>query len=455
MPRSFAAMPRVRAVFPCLLAALWLAGCAPAPKPIPPVPAAPVLDLVRIPQDPAFFASGPGKDRPLLTPDVKAVLADDFVQTFFKPWRQPGKPVARRDVAAPFREYAASPGFGADNLPNPPDFAPRIEASAGLENYPNLNRPAVTVDAADLRALPTMAPSYLDPTKPGEGYPFDYLQYSRIPPDTPLMARHASRDGKWLFVELASGQGWLPSSAVAYVNESFMAAFQTGTYAAFIREGVDIPLDDGSGALRGGLGTVFPVQSQSPSGFIGLAAVRQGAFARLAQCTVPAGQAAIIPMAATEEDIAGLARELIGQTYGWGGLDGKRDCSLMVRDLFTPLGVWLPRNSAAQAKAAPSVSLEGLTPEQKEQTILRLGVPFLTLITLPGHIGLYIGAFDGHPVMLHDIWGVRTLDAGGREGRRVIGKTVITTLTPGRELSDYDRDKNIIGRVNGMTFLGR
>jgi cell wall-associated NlpC family hydrolase len=438
-----------------LLAALWLAGCArPVPAPVPPVPP-PVLDLARIPQDPAFFASGPDKDRPLLAPDVKAMLADDFVQAFFKPWRQPGQPVARREVDAPFREYAANPGFGADNQPNPLDFAPRIEAGAGLESYPNLSRPAVTVEAADLRALPTMAPSYLDPTKPGEGYPFDYLQYSRIPPDTPLLAWHASRDGQWLFVELASGQGWLPSSAVAYVDDSFMAAFQTGTYAALIREGVDIPLDDASGALRGGLGTVFPVLGQGPAGLTGLTAVRQGAVARLARVTVPAGQAAVIPLDPTEADIAGLARQLIGQTYGWGGLDGKRDCSLMVRDLFTPLGVWLPRNSAAQAKAAPSISLEGLSPEQKEQTILRLGVPFLTLITLPGHIGLYIGAFDGHPVMLHDIWGVRTLDASGREGRRVIGRTVITTLTPGRELPDYDTGKNIIGRVNGMTFLGK
>jgi len=455
MLRKFAAMPPLRALFPCLWAALWLAGCAPVPKPIPPGPEAPVQDLVRIPQDPAFFASAPDKDRPLLAPDLKAALADDFIQAFFKPWRQPGKPVAKRDATAPFREYAASPGFGADNLPNPSDFAPRLEAEAGLESYPNLSRPAITVAAADLRALPTMAPSYLDPTKPGEGYPFDYLQYARIPQNTPLLARHASRDGRWLFVELASGQGWLPSSAVAYVDGAFMAAFQTGSYAAFIREGVVDPLDGDSGQMRGGLGTVFPVQSQGPAGLVGLAAVRQGANARAAQFTAPPGQAALIPMDATPANIAATARELIGQTYGWGGLDGKRDCSLMVRDLFTPFGLWLPRNSAAQAKAGAASSLVGLTPEQKEQTILSQGVPFLTLITLPGHIGLYIGSFEGRPVMLHDIWGVRTMSADGVEGRRVIGKTVITTLTPGRELPDYDRDKNVIGRVNGMTFLGR
>ncbi|MBF0482672.1 MAG: SH3 domain-containing protein, partial [Desulfovibrionaceae bacterium] len=434
---------------------------APVPKPPPAGPQTHVHGLPRMPQDPAYCANGPGKDRPLLTAHAKAALADDFIQAYFAPWRGGAKPVAKRDAAAPFRAFAASPGYAADNLPNPPDFAAQLEANAGLPSYPNLNRPAVTVEAAALRALPTMAPSYLDPSRPGEGYPFDYLQYANVPQNTPLTARHASRDGQWIFVEMAMGQGWLPSSAVAFVDEAFMSAFQTGSYAAFIREGVDLALADANGRLRGGLGSVFPVESQGaigPSGASGLtalAAVRQGDRARLAHCAVGADQAALIPLEATPANIAAAARQLIGQTYGWGGLDGKRDCSLMVRDLFTPFGVWLPRNSSAQAKAAPSTSLAGLTPEQKEQAILRDGVPFLTLITLPGHIGLYIGTFEGRPVMLHDIWGVRTRDATGSEGRRVIGATVITTLTPGRELPDYDRDRNIIGRVDGMTFLGR
>jgi hypothetical protein len=455
VPERHFPLAKPRACLACLLAALWLWGCA-KPAPVaPPVAPGEVADLVRIPQDPAYFASGPDKDRELLAPPLAAALADDFFQAHFKPWRQNARPAAKRDVLGPFRQYAAAPGYGKSGAQNPPDFAPRLEALAGLGNYPNLGRPGLTLEPSDLRALPTETPSYLDPSKPGEGYPFDYLQYSRIPAQTPVMVRHASRDGQWFYVEMGSGQGWLPSRAVAFADEAFMAAFQTGAYAALIRENVAIPLNGTGAALRGGLGTVFPVKNRDASGLAGLAGVRDGAYARLVSFAVPAGLAEIVPMVATKASVAALARELSGQVYRWGGLDDGRDCSLMLRDLFTPLGVWLPRNSAAQAKAAPFVSLAGLSAREKEQAILDQAAPFATLIYLPGHIGLYVGAFEGAPVMFHNVWGVRTVSAGGGEGRKVIGRAVITTLAPGRELPDYDRGKSILERVEGMTMLGR
>lgn len=162
-----------------------------------------------------------------------------------------------------------------------------------------------------------------------------------------------------------------------------------------------------------------------------------------------------MPLAATPRRIAQVADRMMGQTYGWGGIDDKRDCSSMVRDLFTPFGIFLPRNSSAQAKAGPTMSLEGLTPAQKEEALLSRGIPFLTLVWMRGHIMLYVGEFQGRPAVYHNIWGLRTLEPDGREGRLVLGRAVITTLRAGEEVPEVKPERLLVNRVLALTFLAR
>lgn len=159
------------------------------------------------------------------------------------------------------------------------------------------------------------------------------------------------------------------------------------------------------------------------------------------------------PLPLTGWNVSRIGGELMGQPYGWGGFLGKRDCSATVRDLLSPFGIWLPRNSAAQARAGTFVSFEGMGRAEKEETLLRDGVPFATLVAMRGHIMLYVGERGGRPLVLHNTWGLRTREEG-KEGRHIIGKTVITTLTPGRGLRDLDPERGfLVDRVTGMTLL--
>lgn len=99
--------------------------------------------------------------------------------------------------------------------------------------------------------------------------------------------------------------------------------------------------------------------------------------------------------------------------------------------------------------------LDQLNPREREQAILQSGAPFATLVAMPGHILLYIGQRNGRAVMLHNIWGVRTRDPEKGEGRRVIGRMVVTTLEPGLELPSVDPKTTLLNRVNGMTLLAK
>jgi hypothetical protein len=84
------------------------------------------------------------------------------------------------------------------------------------------------------------------------------------------------------------------------------------------------------------------------------------------------------------------------------------------------------------------VNLQGLDPEQKEKIILEKGVPYLSLLWRKGHVMLYIGEHNGRALIFHNIWGIKTKDLTGKEGRKIIGQAVITTLRPGDELRCID-----------------
>ncbi len=166
-------------------------------------------------------------------------------------------------------------------------------------------------------------------------------------------------------------------------------------------------------------------------------------------------EAAAFPLPLSSGALASLADGMMGRPYAWGGLYQERDCSATVRDLFIPFGLWLPRNSAQQARAGRVISLENLTPEEKEQAVLRQGVPFLTLLWMQGHVMLYIGEFRGRPLVLQNLWGIKTRRWGGGEGRRVVGRVVVTTLSPGMELPDIALPEgDLRWGLKGMTLLG-
>jgi cell wall-associated NlpC family hydrolase len=203
------------------------------------------------------------------------------------------------------------------------------------------------------------------------------------------------------------------------------------------------------------LGSIFPLKQEQAHGHIALVPGRnEQGKAVLQEAFFSKAQAEAFPLQATPEKIAELASGLMGQSYGWGGLYENRDCSAMLKDLFAPFGIWLPRNSKYQAKRGRVLELEGLSAAEKQSLIMEKGRPLQTLIYMPGHIMLYLGSRQGQPVVLHNMWGLRTQDFWGHEGRKVVGRTVITTLQPGRGLPGLNRDQgNLLQQVKSMNIL--
>ncbi len=440
-----------RTIMTTIIAAvlLLITGCAPD------LLSRDIRDLEQMPQTPISYLDTLTAHQPLLSADEQQKQAIDLLERHFIPWHTD---LPLESTNSPFWaiDWIEKKMVFGENLR--PVGQARIQTLINLtsrETYPSLNRRAITVRRSDLRALPTPKPLFNNPAKAGAGFPFDNLQHSSVPANTPLHVSHISEDGAWVFAETTWVYGWLPVNDLAWIDEEFARGFETGHYLAPIQD--QVPVYDAGGLFRfnSGMGALFPLINTGPARHEVLIAIAdEDRQALLTKAVVPLDSGEVFPLPLTSGQLASLAGHMVGQAYSWGGSLADRDCSSTIRDLFVPFGLWLPRNSSKQAKQGTVIPLSELSPNQREKHLIDEGIPFLTLVRIPGHIMLYIGTHEDRAAVLHTIWGLRTQDLWGNDGRWVVGKTVITTLEPGMERSTLTLGiSNLRQRVESMNIL--
>lgn len=442
-----------------------LTGCAAKQAPQPPQPPAPVQAeiptlpetvpevLLHVPQ--RVEQAVPLSDEPLLGLAEQIVLHERALERFFAPWDLALTSIPAKEAFWGTAAYGSKQGYAENLQPYPRERWDTVVALQDMAFYPSMAAPAIVTRNTALRVLPSLRPFFLDPSLPGEGFPFDYFQNSALWLGTPVFISHESRDRAWVYVETAFTSGWVRHEDVALTDEPFRKGYRTRVMAAVRAD--DTPLIGGGRYLgQAHIGAIFPLHARTGQDLVVKVPLRDAdGRAQVGLAQLGTLQAAPMPLPLTSRAVAGLADAMAGQLYGWGGLYENRDCSSTLRDLFLPFGIWLPRNSSQQARQGErQISLEGLNAEQKLSTIRSQGKPFLSLISMPGHIGLYLGTDPrGEPLLLHNIWGVRTVLPDGGTGRAVIGRLAISTLRPGEDRPDV-RWGAFLDRIRGMAILG-
>lgn len=435
-----------------LSGAVFASGCATQPK-LPPQPqnaAGEIRDVEVIPQNLSVFARQAGGNALLRSQEAAEKDMQYFRRRFFAPWES-GKPSRSvlREFEAVLNRLPGKRGYAENFHPWSDAAWEKMRHNAALDEVSGQGRPAIAAENADLRLAPTAKPCFARMEGAGQGWPFDDFQQSSVAVGTPLMVYHASRDGAWLLVQSPMAWGWMQAGSVAFADDALQSMWKSASLGAVVKEGVSLKRGGAFLALAN-IGTVLPVTgSQVLVPVRGADASASAAFA-----SVEPGDVLPMPQPLTAQAVAAVGDRMMGESYGWGGMYGNRDCSAMMRDLFAPFGIWLPRNSAAQAKAGDFHSLQNMSAEARTGAILRGAEPFRTLLWLTGHIGLYVGEFEGQPVFFHDIWGVRSRLRDGREGRIILGRAVITGVRPGRERSDVDPKNLLIERMRGYSIIG-
>lgn len=384
--------------------------------------------------------------------------AENYLQHYFSPWTHQNtlynNNYIKNKELSKLQQFEKDPGFGENRQHYAQTWINQINHNIDLEKLGKHDRKAIVVDAADLRVLPTVDPSYSSPTKAGQFYPFDNLQESFVSIGTPALILQSTQDGAWDLILIHNDFGWIQHQHIAYVDDSFIHQWQAMPYGVITTDHSPIYIHQ-QFAFFGRMGSIYPISSKNAEFNnikIPIRNLQQQAV--LASATVDKTKITLFPLVLSVKNIATLSQSLVGNPYGWGGMYGYRDCSSTMVDLFAPFGVWLPRNSGEQIKLGKFISLKNLSREQKREIISKQGIPFLTLIGLPGHIMLYIGTYHGEPYVLQEVWGLRTgmpyLPFLG-ESRAVLGQTVITPL-------DFDYyfinvPTKFIDKITGVVIL--
>jgi hypothetical protein len=325
----------------------------------------------------------------------------------------------------------------------------RIEAAIGA--IPSVIRPSwgLVTARTSLRRLPTNEAFYDRPF----GNEFDRFQYSTLECGDPVVILHRTSDRSWAFVQTTYTMGWLPSAGIAAGDRRTVETFArskplvaTGsmvpvyTDAAFSAHAVSIPMGSKLPFIeKTDRHYAVTLPWRAPEGGLTFVTgyIRQGADVSIG----------FLPY--TARNFYQQAFKLEGDPYGWGDLFDGRDCSRLVMDVFSTFGLTMPRNSSRQAafNAAGRKDTKGLSEKDKVAILNSLeGRP--ALLSMPGHIMLYLGIVDGKVYAIHSAWSLRESRAFG-DRTVMVGRVVVSDIT-----QSAGSRGSLLKRVTAITPLG-
>jgi hypothetical protein len=282
---------------------------------------------------------------------------------------------------------------------------------------------------ADVRFLPTAEPLY----ETAGDIDFDQLQNSTLDVGTPVAVVHQSLDKKWYYVLSNLSDGWIQADRVAlgeikkvkeYVQASDFIVVTSPQADIFIDEPMMIYHDFAR------MGTRFPLTTLSnqkaevllprvdkegklyfSSGFLAISDVHAG----------------YLPY--TPRIIFNQAFLMLDDLYGWGGMYGRKDCSAFLDEIFSTVGIILPRDSKDQAQVG-GAPFDDKTPLDQKTAALKLSLPGATILPMKGHIMLYLGTFNEKPYAIHAVWAYRE-HKGEKDVPRVLNRVTVSSLSLG------------------------
>lgn len=282
---------------------------------------------------------------------------------------------------------------------------------------------------------------------------FDELQNSALDIATPVVIRHRSLDGEWVFVSSNLSSGWVRARDVALAGEEQMRYFWSAPFVVVTLPKADIYLDQHRtqfyGAVR--MGVRLPAGAASYDAQEILLPRRQSdGTVLLGSAFVNAADVQQGYLAYTPRNVLTQAFKMIHQPYGWGGMYGGQDCSRFLQEVFATVGIELPRNSSAQIQAGEALAdWQAPTPgEEKLRVLNTKDVGGMAILGMKGHILLYLGSVDGRAYAIHSLWAYRR-PRGGRDETFVVNRVAVSDLT----LGEGSRRGSLLERLNAVRIV--
>lgn len=358
-----------------------------------------------------------------------------YLDKVFSAWDKPTQSLD--DVFWAFKAYDSGKiYFGENKLRRTKAWFIAQKDNANITKFGSLNAKAIIKRETLVRLFPTKDKLFLNPKMAGEGYPFDYLQESVLSPFAPVLVSHFSKDHAWAFVKSDSVFGFVSAKDIEILTPEAAGEFRARKFGVFIQDKKSLFEENGNFAQLSRLGAIFPYSDENSTHF------------KYKTLMIPKNIGSKF-LTLNDENAKNIVNSVIGESYGWGGENYLRDCSLFTRDFFATFGLWLPRNSQAQGKIGEIINLKNMSNDEKKNVIKKYGVPFSSLLVMKGHVALYGGMSGENVMLIHDAWGIR--DKSG--GRAMIGKIAITDAQIGGGAANIDDSALLLSKIYALNVI--
>ena len=152
----------------------------------------------------------------------------------------------------------------------------------------------------------------------------------------------------------------------------------------------------------------------------------------------------------TPRHILEQAFELLNAPYGWGGKNGEQDCSRFLQEIFSTVGIFLPRDSKNQAKIGTLLAKfdEKISQKEKLKILEEKAIGGMTILPLKGHIMLFLGTVGNSPYAIHATSAYKE-KIQGRDVTRVLNRVVVSDLS----LSNGTNKKSLLERLTAIRMI--
>lgn len=312
-------------------------------------------------------------------------------------------------------------------------------------------RYAVAVNRTVLRVFPSENPIWDDPNDAD----FDYQHLSAVQVNDPMLIYTRSRDGKYYLARSRDCSGWIPAEDIAlckdkaewlsawdhpsekllvvYGNKEYTDASNTapetsrrmlaqGTRLELVTDLQPDQLVNNRSAYHNYV-VYLPVRA------------KDGSYEKRMALIPETAKVSVGYLPLTEENIAMVMLNNLGDAYGWGGMMDVEDCSGLIRTVYACFGLEIGRNGNWQWNMnMEKIDMAHMSVEEKR--LILDGLPMGAALCFPGHEMMYLGKVNGKYYVVSTVSSIMSPDTGKRLRTRDV---MINTLD--------------VKRANGQTWL--
>lgn len=266
----------------------------------------------------------------------------------------------------------------------------------------------ITKKRINLRRFPT---KFIN-AESGSSIHQDFFQETALSPFEPFLILQESKDEKWFYIQSKIYPGWIQKKHIELIDnfieyehllnpESFLRVVDD-----YVQTEPNIYVDSGK-IINFQMGDKIPLSKNNyqPYTQYSLNSFKVPVDSQSDKNIVfikNDNKVSVGNIPFNRKNIVLQSFKLLGERYGWGGSNNRRDCSRFVFDIFRCFGIDLPRDCSIQEKISPfkKIQFDNKNDKYKEKILNTMSSG--DLIFLKGHVMIYLNKIRENHYVIHN-----------------------------------------------------